>query len=102
MPEPQAAAVEISTCSEAQSLGNVITGPAGLPSKRRCGSDALTGGLRKKASGVRAKSGFPMLDISALSTQRVPSFLFGGTQSPNAPEIVEKAMSNGKADVRRK
>lgn len=85
MPEPQAAAVEISTCSEAQSLGSVITGPAGLPSKRRCGSDALTGGLRKKASGVRAKSGFPMLDISALSTQRVPSFFFRRNSEPQCP-----------------
>lgn len=67
----------------------------------RC-TDATTSGPRKKkASGVRAGSGFPMLDISALSTQRVPSF-FGGTQSPNAPEIVEKTMSHGKADVRRK
>lgn len=31
-----------------------------------------------------------------------PLFFFGETQSPNAPEIVEKAMSYGKAEVRRR
>jgi len=60
----------------------------------RCTDATPSGPRKKKASGVRAESGFPMLDISALSTQRVPSFFFW--RELRAPEIVEKAMSHAK------
>lgn len=57
----------------------------------RC-TDATTSGPRKKkASGVRAKSGFP---------QRVPSFFFGGTQSPrNCGEGDEPRKADRKTQI---